>query len=75
MDNQTQTQTNDAASVIEVNNAKKYVVLPDGRMARLLKPVKVKKYQYYSYLNDQGKAVRVNTSNSRNINDEVVKSK
>ena len=75
MDNQTQTQTNDSASVIEVNNAKKYVVLPDGRMARLLKPVKVKKYQYYSYLNDQGKAVRVNTSNSRNINDEVVKTK
>lgn len=75
MDNQTQTQTNDAASVIEVNNAKKYVVLPDGRMARLLKPVKVKKYQYYSYLNDQGKAVRINTANSRNINDEVGKTK
>ncbi len=67
MENQTNTQT-ETASVIEVNNAKKYVVLPDGRMARLLKPVKVKKYSYYSYLNDQGKAVRVNTANSRNIN-------
>lgn len=73
MDNQTQTQT-DNASVIEVNNAKKYIVLPDGRMARLLKPVKVKKYSYYSYLNDQGKAVRINTANSRNIN-VVVESK
>lgn len=67
MENQTNTQT-ETASVIEVNNAKKYVVLPDGRMARLLKPVKVKKYEYYSYLNDQGKAVRVNKENSRNIN-------
>lgn len=74
MENQTQTQNNNA-SVIEVNNAKKYVVLPDGRMARLLKPVKVKKYEYYSYLNDQGKAVRINTANSRSINDEVVKTK
>jgi hypothetical protein len=73
MDNQTQTQT-DNASIIEVNNAKKYIVLPDGRMARLLKPVKVKKYSYYSYLNDQGKAVRINTANSRNIN-VVVESK
>jgi hypothetical protein len=70
MDNQTQTQT-DNASIIEVNNAKKYIVLPDGRMARLLKPVKVKKYSYYSYLNDQGKAVRINTANSRNINGET----
>ena len=73
MDNQTQTQT-DNASIIEVNNAKKYIVLPDGRMARLLKPVKVKKYSSYSYLNDQGKAVRINTANSRNIN-VVVESK
>jgi ABC-type uncharacterized transport system substrate-binding protein len=66
MDTQTNTQTNDL--VIEVTNAKKYVILPDGRMARLLKPVKVKKYEYYSYINDQGKAVRINKENSRNIN-------
>jgi hypothetical protein len=69
-----QTNTNEA-SVIEVNNAKKYIVLPDGRMARLLKPVKVKHYLYYSYINDQGKAVRINANDSRKINDEVVKSK
>lgn len=75
MENQTNTQTENNGLVIEVNNAKKYVVLPDGRMARLLKPVKVKKYEYYSYLNDQGKAVRINKENSRNINDEVVKTK
>lgn len=61
-------------SVIEVATAKKYIVLPDGRMARLLKPVKVKQYLYYSFINDQGKAVRINASNSRSIN-EVVKSK
>jgi hypothetical protein len=72
MENQNQ---NDNGLVIEVNNAKKYVILPDGRMARLLKPVKVKKYEYYSYLNDQGKAVRINKENSRHINDEVVTSK
>lgn len=60
--------------VIEVVNAKKYIVLPDGRMARLLKPVKVKQYLYYSFINDQGKAVRINASNSRSIN-EVVKTK
>jgi ABC-type uncharacterized transport system substrate-binding protein len=66
METQTNTQTNDL--VIEVTNAKKYVILPDGRMARLLKPVKVKKYEYYSYINDQGKAVRINKENSRNIN-------
>jgi hypothetical protein len=71
MENQTQT----TASVIEVINAKKYVILPDGRMARLLKPVKVKHYLYYSYINDQGKAVRINANDSRKINDEVVKSK
>lgn len=64
------TQNND---IIEVRNAKKYIVLPDGRMARLLKPVKVKKYEYYSYINDQKKAVRVNVTNSRNINEDVVK--
>ncbi len=69
-----QTNTNEA-SVIEVNNAKKYIVLPDGRMARLLKPVKVKHYLYYSYINDQGKAVRINANDSRKINDEVVESK
>jgi hypothetical protein len=68
-------QHNQNDLVIEVNNAKKYVILPDGRMARLLKPVKVKKYEYYSYLNDQGKAVRINKENSRHINDEVVTSK
>jgi hypothetical protein len=71
MDNTNQTE----ASVIEVVNAKKYVILPDGRMARLLKPVKVKHYLYYSYINDQGKAVRINANDSRKINDEVVKSK
>ena len=32
-----------------VINATKYVILPDGRMARLLKPVKVSKYNYYTY--------------------------
>lgn len=67
-----QTNTNDSI-VIEVKNAKKYVILPDGRMARLLKPVKVKQYQYYSYINDQRKAVRVNITNTRRINDEMVK--
>lgn len=68
--------TNNATSeLIGVNNATKYVVLPDGRMARLLKPVKVKHYLYYSFINDQGKAVRINANNSRTINDEVVKSK
>ena len=71
---QNQTNTNDS-TIIEVKNAKKYVVLPDGRMARLLKPVKVKQYQYYSYINDQKKAVRVNLNNIRNINEEVVESK
>lgn len=72
MDN-TNNQTNND-TVIEVVNAKKYIVLPDGRMARLLKPVKVKQYLYYSFINDQGKAVRINASNSRSIN-EVVKTK
>lgn len=71
---ETQTNTN-SDSVIEVVNAKKYIVLPDGRMARLLKPVKVKHYLYYSFINDQGKAVRINANNSRTVNDEVVKSK
>lgn len=71
MENPTQ-PNND--TVIEVVNAKKYIVLPDGRMARLLKPVKVKHYLYYSFINDQGKAVRINASNSRSIN-EVVKTK
>jgi hypothetical protein len=68
MDN-TNTQTNNDTVI-----AKKYIVLPDGRMARLLKPVKVKQYLYYSFINDQGKAVRINANNSRSIN-EVVKSK
>lgn len=44
-----------------VINASKYVVLPDGRMARLLKPVKVAKYTYYTYRTDDGKVKRVNT--------------
>lgn len=70
-----QTNQNDNATVIGVANAKKYVVLPDGRMARLLKPVKVKNYFYYSYINDDKKAVRINIKDSRNINDEVVKTK
>jgi ABC-type uncharacterized transport system substrate-binding protein len=70
----TKMDTNTNNQIIEVSNAKKYIVLPDGRMARLLKPVKVKKYEYYSFINDQGKAVRINASNSRNIN-AVVESK
>lgn len=69
MENPTQT-SND---IIVVNNAKKYIVLPDGRMARLLKPVKVKKYEYYSYINDEKKSVRINVTNSRNINEPVAK--
>lgn len=68
----TNTNTNDSI-VIEVKNAKKYVILPDGRMARLLKPVKVKQYQYYSYINDQRKAVRVNITNTRRINEDMGK--
>jgi hypothetical protein len=44
----------------EVINARKYVILPDGRMARLLKPVKVSKYQYYTFRQDDGKVKRVN---------------
>ena len=68
MENQTQPNN---APIIEVVNAKKYIVLPDGRMARLLKPVKVKQYLYYSFINDQGKAVRINANNSRNINEVV----
>lgn len=68
--------TNNATSeLIGVNNATKYVVLPDGRMARLLKPVKVKHYLYYSFINDQGKAVRINANNARTVNEIVVKSK
>lgn len=43
-----------------VINATKYVILPDGRMARLLKPVKVSKYNYYTYRQDNGKVKRVN---------------
>jgi len=70
-----QTNQNDNATVIGVANAQKYVVLPDGRMARLLKPVKVKNYFYYSYINDDKKAVRINIKDSRNINNEVVKTK
>jgi hypothetical protein len=66
------TNTN-SDTVIDVVNAKKYIVLPDGRMARLLKPVKVKQYLYYSFINDQGKAVRINASNSRSINEVVSK--
>lgn len=55
---------------IEVNNAPKYVVLSDGRMARLLKPVKVKTYLYYSYINKDGKSVRINVKDSLNINNQ-----
>lgn len=66
--------TNNATSeLIGVNNATKYVVLPDGRMARLLKPVKVKHYLYYSFINDQGKAVRINANNARSVNEMVSK--
>lgn len=71
MENQN-TQTNNDI-IIEVVNAKKYIILPDGRMARLLKPVKVKQYLYYSFINDQGKAVRINANNSRSINEVVTK--
>lgn len=70
-----ETQNTETASIIEVNNARKYIVLPDGRMARLLKPVKVKHYLYYSFINDQGNAVRINASNSRKVNDEVASKK
>lgn len=70
------TTTNNATSeLIGVNNATKYVVLPDGRMARLLKPVKVKHYLYYSFINDQGKAVRINANNARTVNEIVVSKK
>lgn len=69
---ETQTNNNATPELIGVNNATKYVVLPDGRMARLLKPVKVKHYLYYSFINDQGKAVRINANNSRNINEVVI---
>jgi hypothetical protein len=44
----------------QVINAQKYVILSDGRMARLLKPVKVSKYNYYTYRQDDGKVKRVN---------------
>lgn len=70
-----ETQNNEVASIIEVNNAKKYIVLPDGRMARLLKPVKVKHYLYYSFINDEGKAVRINANNSRAVNEHPAKTK
>ena len=70
MEHQTENTT---TAVIAVNNATKYVVLPDGRMARLLKPVKVKHYLYYSFINDQGKAVRINANNIARINDAETK--
>lgn len=70
-----ETQNQEVASIIEVKNAKKYIVLPDGRMARLLKPVKVKHYKYYSFINDDKKAVRINANNSRSVNDVVEESK
>ena len=60
--------TQNKPSCIEVKNAKKYIVLPDGRMARLLKPVKVKHYLYYSFINDEGKPVRININNINEIN-------
>lgn len=41
-------------------NASKYVVLADGRLAKLVKPVRVKNYQYYTYRNDDQKICRVN---------------
>jgi len=56
-------------SCIEVKNAKKYIVLTDGRMARLLKPVKIKNYQYYTFINDNGKSVRINIDNINKINE------
>jgi hypothetical protein len=43
-----------------VINADKYIVLPDGRMARLLKSIKVSKYNYYTYRTNDGKVKRVN---------------
>lgn len=51
----------------EVINASKYVLLPDGRMARLLKPVKVAKYNYYTYRTNDGKVKRVNTESVDSI--------
>jgi hypothetical protein len=50
-----------------VINASKYVLLPDGRMARLLKPVKVAKYNYYTYRTDDGKVKRVNVESIEQI--------
>jgi hypothetical protein len=41
-------------------NADKYVVLADGRLAKLVKPVKVKKYEYYTYRTNDGRVLRVN---------------
>jgi hypothetical protein len=72
MENPTNTTTD---GIIKVNNASKYVVLPDGRMARLLKPVKVKKYQYYSFITDDKKARRVNLDDIRNINNVLDETK
>jgi hypothetical protein len=50
-----------------VINASKYVLLPDGRMARLLKPIKVSKYNYYTYRTDDGKVKRVNVESIEQI--------
>jgi len=50
-----------------VINASKYVLLPDGRMARLLKPVKVAKYNYYTYRTDDGKVKRINVESIEQI--------
>lgn len=66
-----ETQNNEAASFSEVNNASKYIVLSDGRMARLLKPVKVKHYLYYTYKTNDKKTVRINANNIQNINQEA----
>jgi len=41
-------------------NADNYVILADGRLAKLVKPVKVKKYEYYTYRTNDGKVLRVN---------------
>lgn len=68
-------ENNETNSFTGVNNAGKYIVLSDGRMARLLKPVKVKHYLYYTYKTNDKKTVRINANNIHNINNEIVESK
>lgn len=41
-------------------NANKFVVLADGRLAKLVKPVKVRGYEYFTYRTNDKTIVRVN---------------